>query len=120
MPGDYVPKMVLRFCTTGERPCALKVICGARCAPRRSTCIYIYIYVVLFLLHPFSVSSEGFPTRDILPLGAMGQGLGTFPGLFAYRRVHFLVDSADFRGSSKVFVDVRGFGKVFMSFVLSQ
>ncbi len=57
------------------------------------------------------VEARGSPLRDILSLGAMGQGPDTFPGLCAVRRVRFLVDSFELRRVIKVFVDVRGLGK---------
>ncbi len=50
----------------------------------------------------------------MLSLGAMGQGLGRFPGLFALRGVRSLVDSTYVRDLIKTCIRVRGSGKDFI------
>ena len=49
VPGDYAPNVVFRISICFQRPCALKVICGARQVPRRSIYIYIYMYFYIYI-----------------------------------------------------------------------
>ena len=50
-------------------------------------CIYIYIYIHTYIrLHTY-IRERGFPSRDILSLGALGPGSGPFPGFFVASRV---------------------------------
>ncbi len=55
--------------------------------------------------------SEGFPERDIL---SMGHGPGTFPELFACRRVRLLVDSSNLCEFMRTSLYCLGFGKDFI------
>ncbi len=58
------------------------------------------------------------PARGISSQGAIGQGLGGFPGLFAFRRVHFLVDSSDVHNVTMVFMYLQCFGQEFSEIVI--
>ena len=54
----------------------------------------------------YLIGVRGSPERDISSLGAMGQGPGTFPELFTYRRVRLLVVSVFCRDFMQTFLYV--------------
>ncbi len=59
------------------------------------------------------IGARDSPARDISFQGAIGQGISACPGLFALRRVSFLVDSSDAHDVMMVFIYLQGSGQDF-------